>query len=173
MAVYSLDDNAPQIPASAWVADSAAVIGKVVMGEQASVWYGCVVRGDNDLMTIGARCNIQDGSVLHSDEGVPLTLGEGVSIGHQVMLHGCAVGAGSLIGMQAIILNRAKIGKDCLVAAGAVVTEGKEFPDGSLIMGAPAKVVRPLTPEQIEHNRWIAQHYIEQMARHRRVKKIA
>jgi carbonic anhydrase/acetyltransferase-like protein (isoleucine patch superfamily) len=173
MAVYALDEHIPRIPASAWVADSAAVIGKVVLGEQASVWYGTVVRGDNDLITIGARCNIQDASVLHSDEGIALTLGEGVSIGHQVMLHGCTIGDGSLIGMQAIILNRARIGKDCLVAAGAVVTEGKEFPDGSLIMGAPAKVVRPLTPEQIAHNRWIAQHYLEQMARHRRVKKIA
>ncbi len=173
MAVYSLAEHVPQIPSSAWVADSATVIGKVTMGEQSSVWYGTVVRGDNDRITIGARCNIQDASVLHSDEGVPLTLGEGVSIGHQVMLHGCTIGDGSLVGMQAIILNRAKIGKDCLVAAGAVVTEGKEFPDGSLIMGAPAKVVRQLTPEQIEHNRWIAQHYIEQMARHRLVKKIA
>jgi carbonic anhydrase/acetyltransferase-like protein (isoleucine patch superfamily) len=173
MAVYSLAEHIPQIPASAWVADSASVIGKVTMGEQSSVWYGTVVRGDNDRITIGARCNIQDASVLHSDEGVPLTLGEGVSIGHQVMLHGCTIGDGSLVGMQAIILNRAKIGKDCLVAAGAVVTEGKEFPDGSLIMGAPAKVVRQLTPEQIAHNRWIAQHYIEQMARHRQVKKIA
>jgi carbonic anhydrase/acetyltransferase-like protein (isoleucine patch superfamily) len=173
MAVYSLAEHAPQIHESAWVADSATVLGKVTMGEQASVWYGTVVRGDNDRITIGARCNIQDASVLHSDEGVPLTLGEGVSIGHQVMLHGCTIGDGSLVGMQAIILNRAKIGKDCLVAAGAVVTEGKEFPDGSLIMGAPAKVVRQLTPEQIAHNRWIAQHYIEQMARHRLVKKIA
>jgi len=172
MAVYSLDEFAPEIPASAWVADSASVIGKVTLGEQASVWYGCVIRGDNDRITIGARSNIQDASVLHSDEGVPLTLGEGVSIGHQVMLHGCSIGDGSLIGMQAVVLNRAKIGKDCLVAAGAVVTEGKEFPDGSLIMGAPAKVVRQLTPEQIAHNRWIAQHYIEQMARHRRVKKL-
>ena len=172
MAVYSLDEHAPEIPASAWVADSASVIGKVTLGEQASVWYGCVIRGDNDRITIGARSNIQDASVLHSDEGVPLTLGEGVSIGHQVMLHGCSIGDGSLIGMQAIVLNRAKIGKDCLVAAGAVVTEGKEFPDGSLIMGAPAKVVRQLTPEQIAHNRWIAQHYIEQMARHRRVRKL-
>lgn len=172
MAVYSLDEHAPEIPASAWVADSASVIGKVTLGEEASVWYGCVIRGDNDRITIGARSNIQDASVLHSDDGVPLTLGEGVSIGHQVMLHGCSIGDGSLIGMQAIVLNRAKIGKDCLVAAGAVVTEGKEFPDGSLIMGAPAKVVRQLTPDQIAHNRWIAQHYIEQMARHRRVRKL-
>lgn len=171
MAVYTLEDRIPQIPASAWVADSASVIGQVVLGEEASIWYGTVVRGDNDLISIGRATNVQDGSVLHADDGVPLTIGDHVSIGHQVMLHGCTIGDGSLIGMQAVILNRARIGRNCLVGAGAVVTEGKEFPEGSLILGAPAKVVRQLTPEQIAQNHGTARHYIEQMERHRRVLK--
>ena len=172
MALYQLDDKTPQVPASAWVAEDASVIGEVELGEDSSVWYGVVIRGDTNRITIGRGSNVQDGSMLHADPGFPLTLGENVTVGHMCMLHGCTVGDGSLIGIKAVVLNGAKIGKNCLVGAGAVVTEGKEFPDGSLIMGAPAKAVRQLTPEQIAHNRWIAQHYIEQMARHRRVTKI-
>ena len=126
-----------------------------------------MLRGDNDRITIGARSNVQDGSVLHADEGFPLTLGEDVTVGHQVMLHGCTVGDGSLIGIQAVVLNGARIGRSCLVGAGAVVTEGKEFPDGSLILGAPAKAVRPVTPEQIERLRFGALHYVENAERHR------
>ena len=173
MAIYQLGDDAPRIAATAWVADTAAVIGRVSLGEGASVWYGAVLRGDNDWITLGARSNVQDGSVLHTDVGFPLTLGDDVTVGHQVMLHGCTVGDGSLIGIQAVVLNGARIGRNCLVGAGAVVTEGKEFPDGSLILGAPAKAVREVTPEQIERLRHGAQHYVENAERHRaRLKRI-
>lgn len=165
MAVYRLEQNAPRIAASAWVADSAQVIGNVELGEDASVWFGCVLRGDNELMRIGARCNVQDGSVLHSDPGAPLTLADGVSVGHHAMLHGCSVGAGSLIGIQAVVLNGARIGRNCLVGAGALVTEGKEFPEGSMILGSPGKVVRMLTPEQIGAVQRIADHYVENARR--------
>lgn len=150
MAVYRLGETLPTIAATAWVADSAQVIGDVHLGDQASVWFGAVLRGDNTQLHIGSRTNIQEGTIIHSDVGYPVHLGDEVTVGHQAMLHGCTVGDGSLIGIQAVVLNGARIGKRCLVAAGAVVTEGKEFPDGSLIMGAPAKVVRELTPEQLE-----------------------
>lgn len=149
MALYALDGVAPQVAASAWVADSAQVMGDVVLGEGSSVWFGAVVRGDNHRIAIGRGSNVQDLSVLHTDTGVPLTIGDNVTIGHQVTLHGCSVGDGSLIGIGAVVLNSARIGKNCLVGAGALVTEGKEFPDGSLILGTPAKVARALTPAQI------------------------
>ena len=167
MAVYRLEDHSPKIPASAWVAESATVIGKVVLGEGASVWYGAVLRGDNDTITLGARCNVQDASVLHTDIGYPLTLGDDVTIGHQVMLHGCTIGEGSLVGMGSVVLNAARIGKYSIVGAGALVTEGKEFPDGVLIVGSPAKVVRELTPEQIARLKVTAEHYVQQQRRHR------
>ena len=160
MAVYSLDGVAPEIPDNAWIAPDAQVIGNVRMGEGASVWFGAVVRGDNELITIGARSNIQDGSVLHSDPGSPLTIGEGVTVGHKVVLHGCTVGDNSLIGIGAIILNRAIIGRDSIVGAGSLVPEGKVFPDGVLLLGAPARVVRELTPEQIEGLWRSAEHYV-------------
>jgi carbonic anhydrase/acetyltransferase-like protein (isoleucine patch superfamily) len=167
MAIYQLDDDVPQIAASAWVADSASVIGRVRMDEGASVWYGAVVRGDNDQIQLGRNTNIQDGSVLHADAGVPLTLGERVTVGHQAMLHGCSIGDGTLIGIQAVVLNGAKIGCNCIVGAGALVTEGKEFPDGSLIVGSPARLVRPLTPAQFEMLAHLAEHYVAQTRRHR------
>lgn len=167
MAIYELDGVAPSVADTAWVADSAQVIGNVVLGEQASVWFGTVVRGDMDRITIGAGANIQDTSVLHADAGRPLVIGERVTVGHQAVLHGCTVGDGSLIGIGAIVLNGAKIGKNCLVGAGALVTEGKEFPDGSMIIGAPAKVVRQLTPLQIDGLRQSAQHYIDNAQRFR------
>ena len=167
MAVFELDGVAPRLGASAWVADSAQVIGNVELGDGANVWFGAVVRGDNEAVRIGRRTNIQDGSVLHSDVGVPLTLGDDVTIGHMVMLHGCTIGDGSLIGMGAIILNGARIGKGCLVGAGSLVTEGKEFADGSMIMGSPAKVVRSLSPEQIQGLRLMAQHYIDNALRYK------
>ena len=167
MAIYQLGDDAPRIAEDAWVADSAQVIGRVSLGAQASIWYGCVLRGDNDWITIGERSNIQDLSMLHTDAGIPLTLGAGVTVGHQVMLHGCTVGDGSLIGIQSVILNGARIGRNCIVGAGALITEGKEFPDGVLIVGSPAKVVRELTPEQIERLKWSAAHYVENAQRHR------
>ena len=167
MAVYQLGDLIPQLGPGAWVAPSATVIGQVQLGAQASVWYGVVIRADNDLISIGARSNVQENSVLHTDHGFPLTLGDEVTVGHQAMLHGCTVGDCSLIGIQAVVLNGAKIGRHCLVGAGALVTEGKEFPDGSLILGSPAKVARMLTPEQIERLRWSAAHYVVNAARHR------
>lgn len=167
MSVYQLDQLVPRIAASAWVAESAQVIGNVELGEEASVWFGCILRGDNEVMRIGARCNVQDGAILHSDPGFPLSLEAGVSIGHQVMLHGCTIGEGSLIGIQAVVLNGARIGKNCLVGAGALVTEGKEFPDGSMILGSPAKVVRLLTPEHLASLKSAADHYVENSRRFR------
>lgn len=165
MALYELDGVAPQVHDSAWVADSAQVMGRVSLEEGASVWFGAVVRGDNEPIRIGRRSNIQDGSVLHSDEGKPLVVGEDVTVGHQVMLHGCTIGDGSLIGIQAVVLNGARIGKHCLVGAGSLVTEGKEFPDGSMILGSPAKVVRQLTPEQIEGLKRSALGYVDNARR--------
>ena len=174
MAIYQLDDKTPQIADSAWVADNAEVMGDVRLGENVSIWFNTTLRGDNDPITIGDGTNIQDGSVLHTDEGVPLTIGRNVTVGHMVMLHGCSIGDESLIGIGAIVLNGAKIGRNCLVGAGALVTEGKEFPDGSMILGSPAKVVRQLTPEQIEGLRYSAQHYIDNANRYRKgLKKIA
>lgn len=173
MAIYELDGVAPRVAASAWVADTAQVIGNVVLGENASVWFGTVVRGDTEAITIGAGTNIQDASVLHADFGQPLVVGERVTVGHQVMLHGCTIGDETLIGIGAIVLNGAKIGRNCLVGAGALVTEGKEFPDGSMIIGSPAKVVRQLTPEQMEGLRYSAQHYIDNARRYKQgLKKI-
>ena len=165
MAIYELDGVAPQVHTQAWVAPSAQVMGQVSVGAGASIWFGTVVRGDTERITIGADSNIQDASVLHADAGQPLVIGERVTVGHQAVLHGCTVGDESLIGIGAIVLNGAKIGKNCLVGAGALVTEGKEFPDGSMIVGAPAKVVRQLTPEQIELLRHSAQHYIDNAQR--------
>ena len=167
MAVYELDQVAPRVAASAWIADSAQVMGNVDLAEDVSIWFGTVVRGDTDLITIGRGSNIQDGSVLHADEGKPLVVGENVTVGHKVMLHGCTVGDCSLIGIGAIVLNGAKIGRGCIVGAGALVTEGKEFPDGSMVIGSPAKAVRQLTPEQQQGLLNSAQHYIANAARFR------
>jgi carbonic anhydrase/acetyltransferase-like protein (isoleucine patch superfamily) len=145
MALYRIADKAPKVHDSAFVAESADVIGDVTLSEGSSVWSHVSLRGDNEPIVIGARSNVQEGSVLHTDFGFPLTIGEDVTVGHQAMLHGCTVGDGALIGIQAVVLNGAVIGKNCLVAAGALVTEGKVFEDGMLIMGSPAKAVRPLT----------------------------
>jgi len=161
MAIYELDGKAPKLAAGAWVAESAEVIGAVEMGENASVWCGAVVRGDCDTIRIGRNSNVQDLSVLHADEGVPLTIGDNVTIGHQVMLHGCTVGDGTLIGIQAVVLNRARIGRNSIVGAGSVVTEGKEFPDNSLIIGSPAKVVRTLDEAGLAQLAHIPAHYVE------------
>ena len=161
MAVYEVDGKTPQVDSTAWIADSAQVMGHVTLGPDASVWFGCVLRGDTESMTIGEGSNIQDLTVMHADHGLPLTIGKHVTVGHKVMLHGCTIGDESVIGIGAIVLNGARIGKNCLVGAGSLVTEGKEFPDGSMIMGTPAKVVRQLTPEQIEGLRLSAQHYID------------
>ena len=167
MAIYQLGDDAPRIDPSAWVAESASVIGRVAMAEASSVWFNAVLRGDNEWITLERGANVQDGCVLHTDMGFPLTLGQNVSIGHQVMLHGCSVGAGSLIGIGSVVLNGAKIGKNCVVGAGSLITEGKEFPDGSLIVGSPARVLRALTPEQIERFGMAATFYVANAARYR------
>ncbi len=167
MAVYELDGVAPRVDPTAWIADSAEVMGNVHLGPDASVWFGCVLRGDTESMHIGEGSNIQDLSVLHADFGQPLRIGRHVTVGHKVMLHGCTIGDESLIGIGAVVLNGARIGKNCLVGAGALVTEGKQFPDGSMIVGAPARVVRQLTPEQIEGLRQSARHYIDNARRFR------
>ena len=167
MAVYELDQISPTVPDSAYVADSAQVMGNVQLGEHSSIWFGVVIRGDTEYIRIGEGSNIQDGSVLHADFGVPLTIGKHVTVGHKVMLHGCTIGDETLIGIGAVILNNAKIGKNCLVGAGSLVTEGKEFPDGSVIMGSPAKVVRSLSPEQMQGLRLMAQHYIDNALRYK------
>ncbi len=174
MAIYQLDAHIPQIDPSAWVADSAQVMGAVTMQANTSIWFGATVRGDTEHIHIGEGSNIQDGSVLHADHGQPLTVGKNVTVGHMVMLHGCTIGDESLIGIGAVVLNGAKIGRNCLVGAGSLVTEGKEFPDGSMIMGTPAKVVRQLTPEQMEGLRESARRYIENAQRYKAgLKKIA
>lgn len=167
MAIYQLDDLTPDIHESAWVADSAQVMGDVRLAAGSSVWFGVVIRGDMDAIRVGPGSNIQDNSVLHADHGMPLNIGENVSVGHQVMLHGCTIGDGSLIGIQAVVLNGAKIGKNCLVGAGALVTEGKEFPDGSMILGSPARAVKQLSAEQIEGLKMIAQHYRDNSRRYK------
>lgn len=167
MAIYELDGVAPSISDSAWVADSAQVLGNVELADDASVWFGVVIRGDTEIIRIGRGSNIQDLSVLHADVGMPLTVGEDVTVGHRVMLHGCTIGDGSLIGIGAVVLNGAKIGKGCLVGANSLVTEGKEFPDGSMILGSPAKVVRQLTPERVEGLRRSAQGYVDNTRRFR------
>jgi carbonic anhydrase/acetyltransferase-like protein (isoleucine patch superfamily) len=160
MAIYQLDEHIPDVADTAYVADSAEVIGRVTLAEGVSVWFNAVLRGDSETLTIGAGSNIQDGAVLHADHGFPLVLGQNVTVGHQVMLHGCTVGDESLIGIGAVILNGARIGRNCIVGAGALVTEGKEFPDGSLIVGAPARALRSLTPQQIEGLKASALHYV-------------
>ena len=149
MAIYQLGDHAPEIAPSAYVTDSANVIGKAKIEANANIWFDVTIRGDNALITVGENSNVQEGCVLHTDPGYPLVIGKNVTVGHQAMLHGCTVGDGSLIGIQSVILNGAKIGRNCLVGAGALVTEGKEFPDNSVILGAPAKVVRTLSDAEI------------------------
>jgi len=159
MAIYEYDGQRPQIDPSAYIAEDATVIGKVVLGEASSVWPQAVLRGDNETIAVGAGSNVQEGAVLHTDPGFPLAIGANVTIGHQAMLHGCTIGEGALIGIQAVILNGAVIGKNCLVGAGAVVTEGKVFPDNSLIIGAPAKAVRELDEATVARFRQNARDY--------------
>ncbi len=161
MAIYQLGEHVPAIDASAFVADSATVIGKVTLAAHSSVWFGATLRGDNERITIGPGSNVQEGTVMHTDIGHPLTIGANVTIGHQAMLHGCTVGDGALIGIQAVILNGAKIGKGCLVGAGALVTEGKEFPDNMLIIGSPAKAVRELSADDVARLQASADSYVQ------------
>ena len=168
MAIYELDGQKPDLPESGnyWVADNAQVMGNVILKENASVWYGAIVRGDNDPITIGENTNIQDGSVLHTDVGCPLTIGRNVTIGHMVMLHGCTIGEETLIGIGSTILNKARIGKNCIIGAHALIPEGKEIPDNSLVMGAPGKIIKQVSEQQAQVIKMSAVHYVENWKRH-------
>lgn len=163
--IYELDGIAPVIGAGAWVAPDANLIGKVVLEEAASVWFGCTLRGDNEEIRVGCGSNVQENVVCHTDMGYPLVIGPDCTIGHKAMLHGCIIGAGTLIGMGATVLNGARIGAGCLIGAGALITEGKEIPDGSLVMGAPGKVVRQLDADAREKLLKSAAHYRANAAR--------
>jgi carbonic anhydrase/acetyltransferase-like protein (isoleucine patch superfamily) len=165
--LYDLGERRPRVHASCFVADSAQLIGSVDLEEDASIWFQVVIRGDNDLITIGAGSNVQDSSVIHTDSGIAVRVGRGVTIGHRVMLHGCEVGDSSLIGIGAIVLNRAKIGRHCLVGAGALVTEGKEIPERSLVLGSPGKVVRQLTDREVAMLEGSAAHYVQNGRRYK------
>jgi carbonic anhydrase/acetyltransferase-like protein (isoleucine patch superfamily) len=171
--IYTLGDKTPQLLGNNYVADTATVIGNVILGRNTSVWWNVVIRGDNDRITLGENVNIQDGSVLHSDEGVPLTLANNVSVGHLAMLHGCTVGEGTLIGIKAVVLNRAVIGRDCLIGANTLVPERKVIPDRSLVLGSPGRVARQLTDDEVAMVRWISQHYVENAERYLRDLKAA
>ncbi|WP_300550883.1 gamma carbonic anhydrase family protein [Roseovarius sp.] len=169
MTLYTLDGHAPQTPEDGdfWVAPDANVIGNVVLETATSVWFGVTLRGDNEVIRIGAGSNVQENTVMHTDMGYPLTIGAGCTIGHKAMLHGCSIGDNSLIGMGATVLNGAKIGRNCLIGAGALITEGKEIPDGSLVMGAPGKVIRTLDEAAINGLKASARHYQDNMRRFR------
>lgn len=167
MPCYALTDAVPDLAPDSWVAPSADVIGAVRLGAGASIWFGAVVRADNGAIVIGDRTNIQDGAVLHSDPGAPLTLGTDCTIGHRAVLHGCTIGDRVLIGMGATVLNHAVIAEDCVVGAGALVTEGKSFPPGSLIVGAPARAVKMLTDEQLAGLKLSARGYVEKAKHYR------
>lgn len=170
MGVYSLGSLTPELPNSDeyWIAPSAAVIGRVVLKKNASVWWGATLRGDNDPIVVGENSNVQDGSVLHTDTGSPLIIGANVTVGHMVMLHGCEIGDNSLVGIGSIVLNGAKIGKNCLIGANCLITEGKQIPDNSLVMGAPGKVVREVSPAQAAMLKGGSLHYVENWKRYRR-----
>jgi carbonic anhydrase/acetyltransferase-like protein (isoleucine patch superfamily) len=170
MAVYNLGNVTPELPNDDeyWIAPTAAVMGRVILKKNASVWWGATLRGDNDPITLGENSNVQDGSVLHTDTGSPLTIGANVTVGHMVMLHGCQIGDNSLVGIGSIVLNGAKIGKNCLIGANCLITEGKEIPDNSLVMGAPGKVIREISEAQAQMLAMGAAHYVENWKRYRR-----
>ncbi len=167
MPIYALAEKSPRLPAPGrhWIARDANLIGAVEIGDEVGIWFGATLRGDNEAIRIGARSNVQEGCVVHTDLGYPVEVGEDCTIGHRAILHGCVLGARTLIGMGAIVLNGARIGEDCLVGAGALVTERKVFPPGSLIVGAPAKVLRPLTDAEVEGLAKSAAHYVENWRR--------
>jgi carbonic anhydrase/acetyltransferase-like protein (isoleucine patch superfamily) len=168
VSLYSLGEVRPTLPPEGeyWIAPGATVLGNVVLKPGASVWFGAVLRGDNDPITVGENSNIQDGSVLHTDMGSPLTIGRDVTVGHKVMLHGCTIGDETLVGIGSIVLNGARIGRNCLIGANCLITEGKEIPDGSLVMGAPGKVVRQLDEAAVQMLRLSARHYVENWKRY-------
>jgi len=170
MPLYSLEDVHPILPEPGrfWLAPDAHVIGRVRLGPDVGIWFGAVLRGDNEWIDVGDSTNIQDGAMLHTDEGAPLAIGAGCTVGHHAIVHGCTIGENSLIGMGATVLNHARIGANCLVGANALVTEGKAFPDNSLIVGAPAKAIRTIDDEAVERLRWTARHYVENWKRYAR-----
>lgn len=170
--LYQLGDVCVRVEEDVWVAENAVVVGNVLLKKNSNVWFNAVIRGDNDLITVGEGSNIQDGSVLHSDPGSPLTIGPNVTIGHKVMLHGCQIGGGSLIGINSVVLNGAKIGKNCIVGANSLVTEGKEIPDNSMVMGSPGKVVKTMSDEQASAIGFSAVHYVENAAKFRDQMKV-
>ena len=165
---FSLGERRVQCRGDYFIAHNATVVGSVVLESDASVWFNTVIRGDNHMIVVGERSNIQDSSVLHTDEGVPLSIGSNVTIGHQVMLHGCVIGDGSLVGIKSVILNHVKIGKSCLIGANTLITEGKEIPDRSLVLGSPGKVVRQLTDDEVATLFWNADHYVHNFKRYKR-----
>lgn len=165
--IYRIGERRVQYEGENFVAENATLIGSIILKPRASVWFNAVLRGDNDVITVGEGSNIQDGSVLHTDPGIKLTIGDNVTVGHMVMLHGCTIGDNSLIGINAVVLNRARIGKNCLIGANALVPEGKEIPDGSLVLGSPGKVARELTPPELQMLKLSAQHYVENARRYR------
>ena len=167
MSLYALDGVAPQLAKGVWVAPNASVIGDVSLGENASVWFGVVIRCDHEPTIIGENTNIQDNSVLHSDPGMPLTIGAGVTVGHKAMLHGCTVGDNALIGIGATVLNGAVIGKNCIVGAHALITEGKVIPDNSMVVGSPGRVIKTLSDPHIQMLKMSALHYVENARRFR------
>ena len=166
--VYDLGDLSPSLPPEGeyWIAPNAVVLGNVTLKQNASVWFGAVLRGDNDPIVVGENSNVQDGSVLHTDLGVPLIIGKGVTIGHMVMLHGCTIGDDTLVGIGSIVLNRAKIGRNCLIGANTLITEGKEIPDNSLVMGSPGKVVKTLDDAALQSIRLSALGYVANWKRY-------
>jgi carbonic anhydrase/acetyltransferase-like protein (isoleucine patch superfamily) len=174
MPIYALGESSPRLPESGnyWVAPDAQVMGNIVLQENASVWFAAVLRGDNETITIGENSNVQDGSILHTDVGFPMTLGKNVTVGHQAMLHGCTVGDNSLVGIGATILNGAKIGKNCLIGAHALVGEGTEIPDNSMVLGMPGKIVRELGEENEQMMIASAAHYVENWQRYKRDLKV-
>lgn len=167
MPIYALDDLTPKIAADAWVAPDANIVGNIILEAATSVWFGCTLRGDNEPIVVGAGSNVQEDVVMHTDPGFPLTIGTGCTIGHKAMLHGCTLGDNTLIGMGATVLNGAKIGQNCLIGACALITEGKEIPDGSLVMGAPGKIVRSLDETALAGLRRTTLHYQKNAARFR------
>lgn len=168
MPIYRIGAKTPQIDPTAWIAPNATVIGDVRLAAHSSVWWNCVLRGDNDPITVGENSNVQDGSILHTDDGIPLTIGRNVTVGHRVMLHGCTIGDGSLIGMGAIVLNSVVIGKNCLIGAGSLIPEGKVIPDNSLVVGSPGRVVHELSEKHLARIAHSAEHYVVNADNYRR-----
>jgi carbonic anhydrase/acetyltransferase-like protein (isoleucine patch superfamily) len=167
--IYTLGERRVEFHGEDWfIAENATVIGSVILENNVSVWFNVVIRGDNDIITVGANTNVQDGSILHTDAGIPLTLGQDVTVGHMVMLHGCTIGDNTLIGIKSVILNRAVIGKNCLIGANTLIPEGKIIPDGSLVMGSPGRVIRSLSEAEVQRLRGSAAHYVENFKRYKR-----